>query len=1132
MRFRALLMAALLGAALIAALARPARSAPQSEERVTAIEPPAPPEALAQVPALSAPSDLSSLVGRTVTRVTVVVSGNTLGRPIAAPTLQSLKAGETLTPAAARRAMDELLASGRFAHARVSAEADRAGVALVLQAVPRALIARIRVDLHGGARIEREEMLREADLTEDGEILGDQIAGDSMRMERYLALHGYPAATVRIQTRETDDEMRVLLFVDVHPGPPLVIESRRFVFTARTAAPSVSVEDVYPVRRGDRADLPLIDEADASLAQDLRGHGFTHAEVSHELVRISGPARPDVVELRVRIDAGALSVPRFEGNEHYDADVLLSVLGLQTDVDRSPVHLADKLRVFYEKRGFLDADVRTELRGGAADPIQIIVFHIAEGRRVRVAGREYPCLQVDAIKSLSAGGPRSPEEIGNEINSYLDEDLPGADFFVSPNPVGLSQTIGGRGDSWGRAVPIDLSPHEVYTADSYDRAVAHVQELYRNEGFLHAQIGPVQVVRSRCDPRSPAQSCVPSPMTTAPSRCTYDTAGLPLPGDPSDPARACRPDPAHGVECAPTLRIVIPVKLGPRSRVWDLAFTGVHGASERDVAAAAQLPLGDPASTTKLEDARRRIVDWYKELGYYYADVKYALEPSADSTRVRARFDVVEGDRVIVRSIVINGLQRTDEGVVRRRVALEPGAPYRTSDVRKTQERVATLGVFASASVSLSDPYVPQANKDVVIDVIERSSQYIEVRPGLSTGEGLRGAFEYGHRNLLGYAWSVTLHLEASYLPDFLILDPGVAQNYKNLGLTDRIATRDTLTFSWPEVGLGPTVRAQLDGVFVHDLERDFTLTKSAVVGTLFWRPSRELQISIGPEFEHNDVLLFGAENIATYLAENQGNADLAALLRFPDGASNVIAEQLNFTWDRRDNSFNAHRGTYVGAGIEQVNSYPVPVTGSEFDLPPQYVAHFFRLTQTLRAYLPITSEVTFASELRMGEVLPTACSVVGGGAAPTYCTYEDRLFFMGGFDSMRGWLQDSFIPQDFVDQIARTKNQAICVNSDTNCPGVAVRGGNLMINPRFELRFPIRRPIDGALFGDLGYLWNDPSRIGRETFLHNIAPRADVGAGVRVDTPVGPLVFDYGINVTRRSYEDFGAFHFAIGLF
>jgi outer membrane protein assembly factor BamA len=43
---------------------------------------------------------------------------------------------------------------------------------------------------------------------------------------------------------------------------------------------------------------------------------------------------------------------------------------------------------------------------------------------------------------------------------------------------------------------------------------------------------------------------------------------------------------------------------------------------------------------------------------------------------------------------------------------------------------------------------------------------------------------------------------------------------------------------------------------------------------------------------------------------------------------------------------------------------------------------------------------------------------------------------------------------------------------------------------------------------------------------------RAAVGTGVRVQTPVGPLAIDYGINVTRETYEDFGAFNFAIGLF
>jgi outer membrane protein assembly factor BamA len=131
----------------------------------------------------------------------------------------------------------------------------------------------------------------------------------------------------------------------------------------------------------------------------------------------------------------------------------------------------------------------------------------------------------------------------------------------------------------------------------------------------------------------------------------------------------------------------------------------------------------------------------------------------------------------------------------------------------------------------------------------------------------------------------------------------------------------------------------------------------------------------------------------------------------------------------------------------------------------------------------------------------------------------------MGGFDSMRGWLQDSFMPQEYANLI---KAGTLKCLSTSNCPGVPLRGGNLMINPRFELRFPVKPPLDGALFADFGNVWNDPATILQQ----GLALRTDVGAGVRVQTPVGPLVFDYGINVTRRSYEDFGAFHFAIGLF
>lgn len=1111
--------------------------------RPTAAEPPP------SVPSLQPPADLSGLAGKPILRIDVQPEGRTWD-DVRVPPITGVRPGDVLSASAARRAIGELLTSGRFARARASATAEGSGVVLVLRVVPRKLIGRLSLDLHG-AQVDRDELLHQAGLTEGGEIVATDVESIAKRIENNFALHGFPLARAVVNVRQTSDPMRARVLVDVSPGEARVVRERVFNAFGARRDQILRIAASYAARLGTRADEPALDQADTALEQGLRGRGWYRAEVSHDLALVaSGPSAGDIV-LRVRVDAGPLLETEFEGNEHYDRDVLTAVLGLDTETDRSPSHLVDKLRAFYQKRGFFDVEVRFELRG-AEDPLQVAVFHIDEHRRVQVTSRSYPCLKIDAIKNLHGGGPRSPKDIGTEIDSYLDEELPGADLLYT----GLAATIGASSGQVGSGrlpVPLDLRPDSTYVASTYAHAAEHVQELYRNEGFLHAEVGPVAVIRAQCDPRSPPQRCLPSPLPPTPpfDTCTYDAAGLPVPSEPMPQELTCRPDPEHAVDCAPTVEVVMPIKLGPRTRIWDVAFTGVKATSERQIANAALVPLGEAASTVKLEDARRRIVDWYKERGYYYVDVKYALEPSPDSTRARVRFDVTEGQLVIVRAIVVRGLRSTNEGVVQRRVALLVGQPYRQSDVRKTQERVSTLGVFSSVTVSLSDPYVPQGDKEVFIDVVERNSQYVEVRPGFSTGEGFRGVLEYGHRNLLGEAWAMTLHLQASYLPDFLILDQGVAQNYATLTTAQRIATRDTLTFSWPEIGLGPTIRAQVDGVFVNDLERDFTLRKAAAVGTAIWRPVREVQLSFSADYENNDVYLFDHESITCYLSSlmnpgmvvagcpmiaptETGEPNLPALetlLRVPDGESNAIAARVVVTWDRRDNAFNAHSGTYLAAAVEQVNSYPVgnvAVPGDE-----QYESHFFRLTETIAGYLPLTKAITFAAELRLGENVTPWCferplppPPASGVPAHYSCTYPDRLFFMGGFDSMRGWLQDSFIPQDFVDQIRQ--HPALCINNQTNCTGVPLRGGNLMFNPRAELRFPIRLPIEASIFGDLGNLWVDPSY----PFNHPFALRADVGAGVRVDTPVGPLVFDYGINVTHQSYEDFGAFHFAIGLF
>ena len=97
----------------------------------------------------------------------------------------------------------------------------------------------------------------------------------------------------------------------------------------------------------------------------------------------------------------------------------------------------------------------------------------------------------------------------------MEEDLPGADLFVNPDARGVSATVGagsGQVATGARPVPIDLSPDDVYLADTYERAINHVGELYKNEGFLHAVVGPAEIL-GRAATLDPSAALRPAPAT-------------------------------------------------------------------------------------------------------------------------------------------------------------------------------------------------------------------------------------------------------------------------------------------------------------------------------------------------------------------------------------------------------------------------------------------------------------------------------------------------------------------------------------------------------------------------------------------------------------------------------------------
>jgi len=121
------------------------------------------------------------------------------------------------------------------------------------------------------------------------------------------------------------------------------------------------------------------------------------------------------------------------------------------------------------------------------------------------------------------------------------------------------------------------------------------------------------------------------------------------------------------------------------------------------------------------------------------------------------------------------------------------------------------------------------------------------------------------------------------------------------------------------------------------------------------------------------------------------------------------------------------------------------------------------------------------------------------GDRVPIY----DRLY-LGGSNNLRGFRFRDVGPKD----------------SD----GEPV-GGNTLARLTVEMTFPIVEKVRGAVFYDVGFV-----NRGEYDFAGGDV-NSDVGIGVRLDLPIGPVRIDYGIPITSDRFNDSGGkFNFNIG--
>ena len=153
--------------------------------------------------------------------------------------------------------------------------------------------------------------------------------------------------------------------------------------------------------------------------------------------------------------------------------------------------------------------------------------------------------------------------------------------------------------------------------------------------------------------------------------------------------------------------------------------------------------------------------------------------------------------------------------------------------------------------------------------------------------------------------------------------------------------------------------------------------------------------------------------------------------------------------------------------------------------------------------------DASWAGSTPVGEQSAIAYRLYGGygysyGNGKNMSIPFDRLFYAGGINSMRGWPVRTLGPGGSA------------APTDVLYPSQL---GNMRLEANLEMRFPLSNMVDGALFFDVGNIWNaghgdytPDSKFQFDTFYKQLG--FNTGLGVRFDLNVTVLRLDWGIRL------------------
>lgn len=523
--------------------------------------------------------------------------------------------------------------------------------------------------------------------------------------------------------------------------------------------------------------------------------------------------------------------------------------------------------------------------------------------------------------------------------------------------------------------------------------------------------------------------------------------------------------------------LVTPYGTLSQVQIRTLPATSSTVIKQADVDSLFQSQYGKQLNAVDLQAAIKQLNQLYQQQGYNLAQVVDVEELGADGKLtlviaegliedVQVRFLNKEGSLVDDKQKPITG--NTRPFIVTREAELKPGKIFNRNTAEKDLRRIYGLGIFDDVRVSFA-PGTDPAKVVLQFNVIERKTSSIIAGGGISSTNGLFGSISYNQLNVGGNAQKLGAELQVGtrdLLYDLNFSDPWIATDPNRTSYNANVFQRRSLSLVYGG-GTTPT--------FVPGTTDTPTIFRQGG-GITFSRPlngdpftDSAWRGSLGVQYQRVSIR---DVNGGTIVPRDSGGNDLSFS---KTGQDDLLMVQLGLTQDLRNSFTDPTQGTLLKLGLDQ--SVPVGI-GNIFMTRAR--ASFTNYTPVkLINFTPGSQALVF--NVQGGTIL---------GDLPPY-----EAFSLGGTSSVRGFEDGD------------------------------VGAGRSYVQATAEYRFPLISIVGGGIFADYGSdLGTGSSVPGNPGGVRGKPGNGfGYGAGIRINSPIGPIRIDYALNNRSETRIQFG---------